>query len=119
MSIINKCPHPITLIGKNRLTGIEARATLASCRPIPRVLSRHDVIETVECHGLEVMVQRQQLLRISNLPMPREGVFYVVSRSVAVLCKDRPDIVSVNEIVTDNHRVIGARSLVSYTGAVS
>jgi len=51
--------------------------------------------------------------------MPREGVFYVVSRSVAVLCKDRPDIVSVNEIVTDNHRVIGARSLVSYTGAVS
>ena len=49
---------------------------------------------------------------ISGLPAPVEGTVYVVSRIVAEACKNRDDLLIVDDTVRDEDgRIIGCRAL--------
>ena len=50
--------------------------------------------------------------KVYNLPSPREGTIYIVSRTVAENAKGRNDLYIVDETIRDDKgRIIGAKSL--------
>lgn len=122
MSIINRTPHPITII---------AHGTVDPALTIPAAQRGHIArVETITEHpytlvvgGTEAPTARQRWGQITGLPVPESGVAHVVSAVVAAaaLCSTRgaDDLLVPGEQVRDDDgRIVGARCLVSARDAL-
>lgn len=59
-----------------------------------------------------ININRVTVGKVYNLPEPRDGVLYLVSRQVAEACPQRQDLVIVDETIrNDKGQIIGAKSL--------
>ena len=77
--VINLCPHPLNILdaeGKVR--------DFPKCENPARVSQSEEVLGNI----LGVAITKQTFGKVENLPEPKEGHFYVVSRMVAAAAKE-------------------------------
>lgn len=101
--LVNLCPHQINL----HINGI-LKSTILPSGTIARCSQSQELVET----WLGIPITRQAFGEVTDLPAPREGTRYIVSRLVAEACKDRKDLVIPGPAVRDEDgRVIGCEGL--------
>ena len=119
MELINKTPHPVTLVLEDG-----AKITLAPVLPTPRVSSSSIVTATytiTDSDGVEHTIVREAPVfgEVVDLPEPQEGVLYIVSMLVAARANGRTDLVSPGrQIRNDAGQVIGCAGLQGKEGEV-
>lgn len=119
VKLINKTPHPVTLVLEN-----DAKITLAPVLPTPRVSSSSVVTATytiTDGNGIEHEIVREAPVfgEVVDLPEPQEGVLYVVSMLVAARASNRTDLVSPGrQLRNEAGQVIGCVGLQGKEGEV-
>lgn len=103
VKLINKTPHPITILdGENNII----KEIPKSLDPIR--LSSNVISTDLTLNGIPItkMIYKDHLL-----PEPKHKVWYIVSPLVKSLFKYRIDLLVPNELVKVDNKVIGCRSL--------
>ena len=119
MELINKTPHPVTLVLKDG-----AKITLAPVLPTPRVSSSSVVTATytiTDGNGIEHEIVREAPVfgEVVDLPEPEEGTLYIVSMLVAARAAGRNDLVSPGrQLRNEAGQVIGCAGLQGKEGEV-
>lgn len=104
--IINKTPHPLTIVTDNGNIVIEP-----SLPPV-RVSESTHTIGTLTTNGMVVPVTRKSYGEVENLPDPEDNTVYVVSALVAARVPERLDVLITSSPVRDESgRIIGCREL--------
>jgi hypothetical protein len=109
VNLINLTPHPLTLIGHDGtvLLNQPPDGPMARCAE-----DRRDVGTITLPDGATVPLRTVGFGTVTDLPAPRDGVLYVVSRATAEAAADRDDVVYPDEQVRDDEgRIIGCRAL--------
>ena len=106
MKLVNLTPHPIHIyIRDQRIASIEPSGTVARAE-VERVGFGH-----ISFGGRGVPIYRSVFWDVQNLPDPEEGTRCIVSRIVAEACRDRTDLLIVDDTVRDEHgQIIGCRA---------
>jgi len=116
MEIVNLTPHSITFESENG----EWAVTIPAAREPARVAVQRVRVGTLvidEADGFEIPVNQTRFGQVENLPEPRPGVAYVVSRVVAEAVQGRDDLYVVDDTVRDEQgRVVAARALAKIGG---
>lgn len=105
MTIINLTPHIINIKGHGDATvAIKPEAIPARC------VQKNVFVGHVEYQGEKFPVFRSEFGKVENLPEPKEGVKYVVSKVVAdAVLGTRDDILIPGPAIRDDKgRTIGA-----------
>jgi len=103
--IINKTPHPITVITDSKKIEIPPE------HPPIRLKEKVEKVGTLKINAAEVPVIKKELLPEAELPKQKEGVCYIVSLAVAQKFKDRKDLLVTGEAVRDKEgKIIGTKS---------
>ena len=135
--IINLTPHEIRLVWEKNGEEYDSVILSPSSNParvemerekveevelkiqVPPLWSNEDVHE-INSRGCDesyyytypININRVTVGKVYNLPEPRDGVLYLVSRQVAEACPQRQDLVIVDETIRNEKRqIIGAKSL--------
>jgi hypothetical protein len=105
--LINLTPHTINIILGNKTYDVPASGTVARCSQTEKVIG------TIEVAGaVSIPVTNQSFGDVTDLPEPKDGVFYIVSRLVASACPSRIDLLIPGPMVRDDDgKVIGCRGL--------
>ncbi|MFE1596975.1 hypothetical protein [Nocardia sp. NPDC058705] len=108
MRLVNTTPHAIVLFtaaGPLRLPAADAVARVAD-----------DVLTADLPNPLPVPVRDLAPgTVVDGLPTPVDGVYFIVSRAVALLCPDRTDLVVPGAVrVRPPHGILGCADLVRY-----
>lgn len=104
MQLVNLTPHPVT-IGQVTIPPEETPARASTQR---EQIGSFDI----EGNSTATPINIVTFGNVENLPEPKQGTFYLVSRIVAEACPDRQDLLMVDETVRDNSgRIVGAKSL--------
>lgn len=105
-TIINKTPHPLTLVTEN------GNITIEPTLPPVRVTESVHTIGTLTMNGVPVPVTRKSYGEVENLPDPADNTVYVVSALVAARVPERLDVLITSSPVRDESgRIIGCREL--------
>ena len=108
MELRNLTPHDITIV--NRETG--EKRIVPTSGTVSRLTSKTVITDFIDLDGFIVEMTETRFGDIENLPGPKDGVIYIVSRPVADQAKDRDDVRIPNELIRDdNGAVIGCYSL--------
>lgn len=109
MELINLTPHPLTLIGPDGTVLLSQ----APDGPMARCAEDRREVGTVTLPGgATIPLRTVGFGTVTNLPAPRDGVLYVVSRATAEAAGRRDDVVYPDEQVRDKDgRIIGCRAL--------
>lgn len=103
MTFINCTPHPINLVGQDGSVN-----TLPKGEVVPRLSQSNKIVDVVD----GVSITETQFGDIQDMPEPKDGVLYIVSRLVLSAAKGRNDLVVPNELVRDdNGNIVGCKSL--------
>lgn len=106
MYVINLTPHAINLTSGSEVREVPPSGMVA------RVSMTRETVGAVEVDGITVPIFRAIPGEVSDLPPPRQGMVFIVSRLVAEACRERDDLLVPDELVRDEEgRVIGARAL--------
>lgn len=106
MTLVNLTPHTINIVLGNGTFDVPASGTVARCSQSETVLG------TVVVDGIEIPITGQSFGEVVDLPAPKDGVFYIVSRLVASACPSRSDLLIPGPMVRDDDgKVIGCRGL--------
>ena len=101
--LVNLTPHPINLFTNGTLV-----STILPEDVPARCSQSQELVET----WMLIHITRQRFGKVENLPEPKEGTRYVVSRLVAEACPERTDLLIPGPCVRDeNGRVIGCEGL--------
>jgi len=96
IKLINLTPHDINIIsrdsGQYRNLPVEVVLTIPPSGTIARVSYSPLIIEKLVVQGTEIPVTKAQTYNITNLPEPKPGIGYIVSKAVADAAKDREDL---------------------------
>jgi len=94
MKIINLTPHPITLVNSDGslIQSWAKSETPARC---------NQTTEGVKTLKGGIIITRTEFGEVYNLPEPKEGVLYIVSRLVLAACPIRTDLLVPNELYRD------------------
>lgn len=111
MDFINLTPHEVTVVAKD-----ESKVTFPPSENVARVEYREEVVgdydapvpvsDNEEPKKFELF--KSYFGTINNLPEPRDGVRYIVSRMCANACPDRHDLVVPGPSIRDENGVITA-----------
>ena len=102
MDIVNCTPHSINV------SGVE----FPPSGIIPRVTETATVIGNVAVGDVDIDITEIVLGNVENLPDPKLGVYYVVSRITAEAVRDRRDLLIPGKQIRDeNGRIIGCETL--------
>lgn len=102
---VNLLPHPVDLFDDDgELVGsIPTTGAVARCRESRQVLGVVDGVRLTR-----TVFERE----VDNLPGPRPGTYYIVSRPVAEVLPERDDLVVPDELVRNGRgEIVGCRSL--------
>lgn len=101
--LVNLTPHPINLFVNGALVStILPESVPARCE------QSQELVET----WLSIPITRQKFGKVENLPEPKEGTRFIVSRLVAEACQERTDLLIPGPCVRDQSgRVIGCEGL--------
>lgn len=107
MKIRNLTPHDITLVLP------DSTITIPAERPPARVLMNRYRVDTLALNDeASVDVWYAEPREVVDLPPFERGTLLIVSRYVAEQCRDRPDLLIVEDTVRDEQgRVVAARAL--------
>lgn len=111
MDFINLTPHEVTVVAKDG-----SKVTFPPSENVARVEYREEVVgdydapvpvsDNEEPKKFELF--KSYFGTINNLPEPRDGVHYIVSRMCANACPDRHDLVVPGPSIRDENGVITA-----------
>lgn len=106
MKIMNLTPHTINLISGDKNVPIEPSGTIA------RVSVSRQQVATVDVDGVTFPINKNLFGEITDLPDSIDGTIFIVSAIVANACKERNDLVIVDEAVRNEAgQIIGAKAL--------
>ena len=106
VTIINKTPHPVTLVGEEN-TVIR---TFPACPREELIRLKANTVPDEPIDG--VATSRTVFGEATGLPEFQEGVCYIVSQMVKNALAGRSDLLVPAEVVRDeNGQIIGCRSL--------
>jgi len=105
-TIINKTPHPVTIVGEENVIV----HTFPACPREELIRLKSETVPAEAING--VATSRTVFGEATGLPEFREGIYYVVSQMVKSAKADRSDLLVPAEVVRDeNGQIIGCRSL--------
>ena len=109
MKLVNLTPHAVHLMPAGPdgpVIEIPPSGTVSRCE------TKRAKIDEVTIDGVTVPVNRTEFGKVTGLPDPEEGTFYIVSALVAQAVPYRQDVLIVDDPVRDDQgRIIGARAL--------
>ncbi|WP_066909094.1 hypothetical protein [Millisia brevis] len=110
LQLVNLTPHPFALYIDGRPVIVIASSGFA------RVGEIRSSAEPLRVAGIELpLVELGYAPTVTDLPDPRDGVRYIVSRITAAALVDRDDIVfPVDEVRGEDGQIVGCRSLGSF-----
>ena len=109
MDFINLTPHEVTVVTKDG-----SKVSFPPSENVARVEYREEVIGDYDAPvndgetPKKFEVFKSYFGTINNLPEPRDGVRYIVSRMCANACPDRHDLVVPGPSIRDENGVITA-----------
>lgn len=106
LNLINLTPHTINIVLENGTFDVPASGMVARCSQSETILG------TVVVDGIEIPITGQFFGEVVDLPAPKDGVAYIVSRLVASACPSRIDLLIPGPMIRDDDgKVIGCRGL--------
>jgi len=114
-ALVNLTPHDVDVV-----VGDGAVVAIPPHHPPARVA--HEVVAASTCSvgGRPVPVVQLGAGAVADLPEPREGAVFIVSRSVALACPARSDLVFPFDLVRNERgAVVGCRGFARLDGPVS
>ena len=106
MTVLNLTPHPLKVLGEDG----EPMLELPKAEAPARVSASTRRVGEVD----GIPVYQEILGEVENLPEPREGAYYVVSRMIAAACPGRHDLLVPGNLIRDGEgRIIGCRGFIS------
>ena len=106
--IVNLTPHAVNIVGDNNsvITTIPASGDVARCS------QTIDIVGSITTGSVSIPVSSSSYGEVIDLPDPKPGYYYIVSRLVMSACPARQDLLCPNDLVrNDAGQVIGCRSL--------
>ena len=116
VELINLTPHEVSILtresGQFRNLPIEIAKTFYPSGTVARVSYSPHIVEKLKVGDIEIAVTRIKTFNVTNLPEPKEGVAYIVSKAVAEVAKDRQDLYVLFGLRREkNGRVLGGTGL--------
>jgi len=112
--IVNLTPHEIVLISHRSFTnkGMKPEVILRfpTSGTIARCSLKTSLKKQIEFKGVTIDITDVKTGRIYNLPKPKPGTYYIVSKLIAEHAKGRGDLLVCHGIYKKNNKTIGARS---------
>ena len=107
-NIINLTPHDVNVVGNDNSVAI----TIPASGNVARCSQTIDIIDSITLDSVDIPISSSSYGEVVDLPAPKPGYYYIVSRLVMSACPDRQDLLVPNDLVRDEAgRVIGCRSL--------
>ena len=107
-NIINLTPHDVNVVGNDNSVAI----TIPASGNVARCCQTIDIIDSITLDSVDILISSSSYGEVVDLPAPKPGYYYIVSRLVMSACPDRQDLLVPNDLVRDEAgRVIGCRSL--------
>ena len=106
--IVNLTPHAVNIVGDNNsvITTIPASGDVARCS------QTIDIVGSITTNSVSIPISSSSYGEVVDLPDPKSGYYYIVSRLVMSACPARQDLLCPNDLVrNDAGQVIGCRSL--------
>jgi len=105
ITIYNCTPHPVTILDK---VSREVIKSFPKGELIPRLKQGTHSVDTIN----SIEITETTFGKVEDLPEVKKDTYYIVSRLVLSVCKDRKDLLVPNEMIrTDDGIVIGCASL--------
>ena len=110
--IVNLTPHTINLCGEDG----SVKMSINPSEKIARVSQDTQVVDQIISDGIGVIVTETVFGQVENLPEPKEGVIYLVSRLVKSRVPHRndvlvPDTSSESAVRDSEGRIVGVKRL--------
>ena len=107
-TIVNLTPHAVNIINNDNSVAI----TIEASGNVARCSQTIDIVGSITVNSIAIPVSSSSYGEVVDLPAPKPGYYYIVSRLVMSACPNRQDLLVPNDLVRDEAgRVIGCRSL--------
>ena len=107
-TIVNLTPHAVNVISDDNSIAI----TIESSGNVARCSQTIDIIGSITTNSVSIPISSSSYGEVVDLPDPKPGYYYIVSRLVMSACPNRQDLLCPNDLVrNDAGQVIGCRSL--------
>lgn len=107
-NIINLTPHSVNIIGNDN----SVVATIETSGNVARCSQTIDIVGSIALGSVSIPISSSSYGEVVDLPAPKPGYYYIVSRLVMSACPNRQDLLCPNDLVrNDAGQVIGCRSL--------
>ena len=106
--IVNLTPHAVNIVGNDNSVAI----TIPASGNVARCSQTIDIIGSITTNSVSIPISSSSYGEVVDLPDPKPGYYYIVSRLVMSACPARQDLLCPNDLVrNDAGQVIGCRSL--------
>ena len=106
--IVNLTPHAVNIVDSNDSVAI----TIPASGNVARCSQTIDIIGNITLNSVDIPISSSSYGEVVDLPDPKPGYYYIVSRLVMSACPARQDLLVPNDLVrNDAGQVIGCRSL--------
>ena len=108
INIINLTPHDVNVVGNDNSVAI----TIPASGNVARCSQTIDIVGSITTNSVSIPISSSSYGEVVDLPDPKSGYYYIVSRLVMSACPARQDLLCPNDLVrNDAGQVIGCRSL--------
>ena len=106
--IVNLTPHAVNIVGNDNSVAI----TIPASGNVARCSQTIDIVGSITTNSVSIPISSSSYGEVVDLPDPKPGYYYIVSRLVMSACPARQDLLCPNDLVrNDAGQVIGCRSL--------
>ena len=106
--IVNLTPHAVNIVDNSDSVAI----TIPASGNVARCSQTIDIIGSITLDSVAIPISSSSYGEVVDLPDPKPGYYYIVSRLVMSACPARQDLLCPNDLVrNDAGQVIGCRSL--------
>lgn len=106
--IVNLTPHAVNIVDNSDSVAI----TIPASGNVARCSQTIDIIGSITTNSVSIPISSSSYGEVVDLPDPKPGYYYIVSRLVMSACPARQDLLCPNDLVrNDAGQVIGCRSL--------
>ena len=107
-TIVNLTPHAVNIINNDNSVAI----TIEASGNVARCSQTIDIVGDITVNSVSIPISSSSYGEVIDLPDPKPGYYYIVSRLVMSACPARQDLLCPNDLVrNDAGQVIGCRSL--------